>query len=72
MNNTFTIGIKVRLNLPIASNIGGTETSTVYAMPVATEKHTKIDTYCAMESVLLLLMLYGFLRAIVSVDSSEF
>ena len=41
-------------------------------MPVATETDTETDTDSAMESVLLLLMLYGFLRAIVSVDSSEF
>ena len=41
-------------------------------MPVATETHTEIDTYCVMEGVILLLMLYGFLRAILSVDGSEF
>ena len=41
-------------------------------MPVATETDIKINTYCVMEGVILLLMLYGFLRAIVSVDGSEF
>ena len=41
-------------------------------MPVATENHTEIDTDCAMENVLLLLLLLAFLRGIASADGSEF